>query len=123
MKRFNIKTGYYSKGYAEILCDDGEYIKYVDYEKTLPSKQLPKEFMEAAKPLMEFLSNPKVFHPHFTVILDSEHAELVEGYMSCRNIEIEDEDIPYGTCGFCNNEGKITKDPDGSMCDKCWEKD
>ena len=32
-------------------------------------------------------------------------------------------DEPYGTCGFCNNDGLITKDPDGSMCDKCWDKD
>lgn len=29
----------------------------------------------------------------------------------------------YGTCGFCRNDGPITKDPDGLMCDRCWDKD
>lgn len=33
------------------------------------------------------------------------------------------ENHPYGTCGFCNNDGPITKDPDGLMCDKCWDKE
>jgi len=28
----------------------------------------------------------------------------------------------YGTCGFCNNDGMITKDPIGLMCDRCWDK-
>lgn len=36
-----------------------------------------QEMHEAAKPLMAFLSAN--CHPHVTVILDSEHAELLEG--------------------------------------------
>ena len=36
-------------------------------------------------------------------------------------LQINDE--PYGTCSFCSNDGPITKDPDGLMCDRCWKKD
>lgn len=41
-----------------------------------------KEFEKVVKPVMEYLSNPKVFHPHVKIIIDSGRAELVEGIVT-----------------------------------------
>ncbi len=79
MNRLNVKVGYYPTGYTMVPCDNGEYVKYSEVKRTVLNEQQREEFAKAAKPLMQFLENPKMFHPHFTVILDSTHAELVEG--------------------------------------------
>ena len=41
-----------------------------------------EQLQTAAQPLMVFLSNAEIFHPHFTVIVTSERAEIVEGCAS-----------------------------------------
>jgi hypothetical protein len=46
------------------------------------SKLNAREFLQAAQPLMDYLR--KNHHPHVTVLIDSEHAELVEGLMTVR---------------------------------------
>ena len=43
-----------------------------------------KEFEKAVEVVIEYLSNPKLFHPHVKVIIDSGSAELVEGVVSHR---------------------------------------
>ena len=40
------------------------------------------EFERKARPLIEWLNDPKNAHPHCTVIVDSTHAEFVEGVRS-----------------------------------------
>lgn len=40
------------------------------------------EFDEIARVMMKFMANPKKFHPHHRVIIDSTHAELLEGKQS-----------------------------------------
>jgi 2'-5' RNA ligase len=46
------------------------------------STRLTDEFEKAARPLMEYLA--KNYHPHVTVLVDSVHAELVEGLATFR---------------------------------------
>ena len=62
-----------SKGYREGLLTAIETIK------TLESSA---EFDEVARVLMKYLANPEKYHPHHRVILDSTHAELLEGKQS-----------------------------------------
>jgi len=50
------------------------------------SKDERLEFAKAIKPLMDYLNNPKKFHPHMKVIVDSHSAELMEGICSDRRI-------------------------------------
>jgi len=79
------------------------------------SKEQRKEFEEAARPLMQFLSNSKLFHPHVTAILSNTHAELMEGIVLFKTEDyittkkdpiitnkpaIRDEGCSC-TCGFC----------------------
>ena len=84
-----------------------------------------KQFEDASRPLMRFLSNTELFHPHFTAILTSVSAELVEGSVMFRTEDYiaTKEESSWGTCGFCHNDGLITKDPEGNMCDRCWDRD
>jgi len=50
-----------------------------------------EEFNEKVKPLMKYLSNNKVFHPHITITINSTKAELVEGVIGFTSHEfIED---------------------------------
>ena len=46
-----------------------------------------KEFEKIVKPVMEYLSNPEIFHPHIKIIIDSTSAELVEGLSSVHTDE------------------------------------
>ena len=45
------------------------------------------EFREVIKPVMKYLINPKVFHPHVKIIIENGHAEIVEGLASDNNDE------------------------------------
>jgi two-component SAPR family response regulator len=38
-----------------------------------------KKFEEVVRPVMEFLADVNEFHPHVKIIINSIHAELVEG--------------------------------------------
>lgn len=38
-----------------------------------------EEFERVIRPVMKYLGDPKVFHPHVKVIIDSGRAEIVEG--------------------------------------------
>jgi hypothetical protein len=49
--------------------------------KTFTEEQR-NEFEKVARPVMKFLSNPKVFHPYVKVIIENGRAELVEGIVS-----------------------------------------
>jgi len=74
-----------------------------------------KELERAAIPLMQFLSNPKLFHPHVTTTVDSERIILYEGVCS----------IPYDPPLFflcrCGEEIEGSKDTDEHqiVCPKC----
>jgi len=48
-----------------------------------------KAFREAALPLMQWLADNR--HPHVTVIVDSERAELLEGQANARRVSKEHE--------------------------------
>jgi len=122
MDRFDVKIGYYSKGYKMELSENGEYCKYSDVKRVVFNEQQRKDFTEAAKPLMRFLNNPKIFHPHFTVILDSMSAELVEGCAMVRGASIfyrckcgeeiegnENTDINLIVCPKCKRTGCVEK--------------
>ena len=89
------------------------------------SKEVRDEFEKAAKPLMEFLSNPKLFHPHVKVIVDSCRAELVEGVCTC-NTGYSDKDHYY-RCK-CGHEEQVGSGVEIYLhsCSKCdrvgnWE--
>lgn len=43
------------------------------------TKEQREEFKKIARPVMEYLSNHKIFHPHIKVIIDSSCAEIIEG--------------------------------------------
>lgn len=49
-------------------------------------RKFNNEFGKAVKPLMDYLSNNKVFHPHMKVIVDSCRAELMEGVTTFNTI-------------------------------------
>ena len=66
--------------------------------------------------------------PHETWIAriaEADAAMMQQAYwfLKAHKEKLLQDDEPYGTCGFCGNDGAITKDPDGSICDKCWDKD
>ena len=44
----------------------------------LTEKQI-EEFKEVVKPVMKYLNNRKTFHPHVTIIVSGDNAELLEG--------------------------------------------
>ena len=48
-----------------------------------------KELREAAMPLMQWLHDN--CHPHTTIIVDSEHIELLEGLATARRRPIQEE--------------------------------
>ncbi len=48
------------------------------------SEKERKGFEKAVEVVMEYLSNPTLFHPHVKVIIDSGCAELVEGIVTHR---------------------------------------
>ena len=52
----------------------------------LSSKQR-EELKKVVKPVMKYLGNPKIFHPHIKIIIENGRAELVEGIAS---VVIED---------------------------------
>ncbi len=49
---------------------------------TVESLESSAEFEEIARVLMKHLANPEKYHPHYSVILTSTTAELVEGKRS-----------------------------------------
>ena len=38
-----------------------------------------EEFEKSVRPVMKYLGDPKLFHPHVKIIIDGGHAEIVEG--------------------------------------------
>jgi hypothetical protein len=40
------------------------------------------DFEEIARMMMKHLANPKKYHPHYRVVIDSTNAELLEGKQS-----------------------------------------
>jgi len=52
----------------------------------LTKEQIAK-MKEASKPLMKFLANPEIFHPHVKVIVESDRIELLEGVATERTDE------------------------------------
>lgn len=51
-------------------------------------EELRKKFEELSEPLIEFLKEN--FHPHCTIIIDNEHAELLEGVIGFKKVNMED---------------------------------
>lgn len=41
-----------------------------------------EEFEKVVRPVMKYLGNPKLFHPHFKVIITNGRAEILEGVAS-----------------------------------------
>lgn len=83
------------------------------------SEKQRKDFEEAARPLMHFLANPKLFHPHFTVILSSTHAELVESCMMARTDKYIDEySSSSGIPGISKKEFAEIKDEENRIVKK-----
>ena len=58
--------------YAQVPC-------VREYLETVMSKEKVNELEKAAKPLMDYLES--LGHPHYTVIVTSTSAELVEGLL------------------------------------------
>ena len=50
--------------------------------ETIKTLELSAEFDEIARVMMKHLANPEKYHPHHRVVLDSTHAELLEGKQS-----------------------------------------
>lgn len=46
-------------------------------------EELRKKFEELAQPLIDFINEN--YHPHCTIVIDSTHAELLEGLMGFPN--------------------------------------
>lgn len=46
---------------------------------TVESLESSAEFDEIARVMMKHLANPEKYHPHYKVVMDSTHAELLEG--------------------------------------------
>jgi hypothetical protein len=44
------------------------------------------EFEEVARVMMKHLADPKKYHPHHRVVIDSTNAELLEGVCSSGNV-------------------------------------
>jgi len=76
-----LKGGYYSDQELNEAYKLG-YIEGEAREKKNErlNEQKRKEFEEAARPLMQWLS--KNCHPHMKVIVDSSQAEMLEGYVN-----------------------------------------
>lgn len=68
------------------------------------TKNQIEQFQSAAQPLMKFLSNAEIFHPHFTVIVTSERAEIVEGSASVLKKETPDTSDLH-VCHECDGTG------------------
>lgn len=47
--------------------------------KVILTEEQRKEFEKVVRPVMEYLGDPKVFHPHIKVIIDNGRAEILEG--------------------------------------------
>lgn len=49
----------------------------------MDKEELRKKFEELSQPLIDFINEN--YHPHATIIIDSNHAELLEGLMGFPN--------------------------------------
>lgn len=49
----------------------------------MEKEELRKEFERLAQPLIDFINGN--YHPHATIIIDSTHAELLEGLIGFPN--------------------------------------
>ena len=63
--------------YNAAFCDGLTYAisTIIEFEKEA-------EFEEIARVMMKYLADPKKYHPHHRVIIDSTNAELLEGKQS-----------------------------------------
>lgn len=64
-----------------------EYCDGITYAiSTIQELEKDADFEEVARVTMKHLANPKIYHPHHTVILTSTTAELTEGKRSCGQV-------------------------------------
>lgn len=49
----------------------------------MDKEELRKKFEELSRPLIDFINEN--YHPHATIIIDSTHAELLEGLIGFAN--------------------------------------
>ena len=49
------------------------------------TKEQIEELERVSEPLIKFLCNPEIFHPHMKVIVDCGGAEILEGKASIKN--------------------------------------
>jgi hypothetical protein len=48
----------------------------------IETEEKDADFEEIARMMMKHLANPKKYHPHYGVVIDSTNAELLEGKQS-----------------------------------------
>jgi uncharacterized protein (UPF0248 family) len=73
----------------DVLNNIKQSVNSMEYEHGIDQaiyriETLEKEatFEEIARVMMKHLANPEKYHPHHRVVLDSTHAELLEGKQS-----------------------------------------
>ena len=50
------------------------------------TKEQIEELERVSEPLIKFLNNPEVFHPHIKVVVDCTTAEVLEGVARINNL-------------------------------------
>lgn len=69
---------------TNVRIEDGKLFVDVKFqEKSETKENLIKEFEKLSQPLIDFIKEN--YHPHCTIVINSYHAELLEGLIGFQN--------------------------------------